>query len=71
MPAQLPADVAGFVGRADQLDQLSGWLDDNDGTRTAVAIAAIAGTAGVGKTALGVHWAHRVRARFPAAVPWW
>jgi len=35
------------------------------GQPTAVIITAIAGTAGVGKTALAVHWAHQVRQRFP------
>jgi DNA-binding SARP family transcriptional activator len=35
------------------------------GEPTAVVIAAISGTAGVGKTALAVRWAHRTRDRFP------
>ena len=60
-PAQLPADVVAFTGRADHLRQLDAFLP---ATRAAV-ISVIAGTAGVGKTALAVHWAHRVRHRFP------
>jgi DNA-binding SARP family transcriptional activator/Tfp pilus assembly protein PilF len=68
VPAQLPATVDGFVGRAAQLDQLDAFLaaalDGAAGAPTLV-IAAIEGTAGVGKTSLAVHWAHRVRDTFP------
>ncbi|HJU01265.1 MAG TPA: tetratricopeptide repeat protein [Actinomycetes bacterium] len=64
-PAQLPPDVTGFTGRADQLGELDRLLDQRDEQPTAVVITAIAGTAGVGKTALAVRWAHRTRDRFP------
>jgi len=62
-PAQLPADVADFTGRSQHLEQLDRLLELGTVT-TAVVISAIAGTAGVGKTALAVHWAHQVRDRF-------
>jgi tetratricopeptide (TPR) repeat protein/transcriptional regulator with XRE-family HTH domain len=64
IPAQLPADMAGFVGRTDQLSCLTKLLDDG-GRSATVVISVIAGTAGVGKTALAVHWAHQVLDRFP------
>jgi len=64
VPGQLPADVAGFVGRTDHLRQLTELLDSDEGL-AAVVISAIAGTAGVGKTALAVHWAHETLGRFP------
>jgi tetratricopeptide (TPR) repeat protein len=67
-PAQLPLDVAGFTGRADGLRRLDELLLPdvaNDRTTRGVEIAAIRGTAGVGKTALAVHWAHRVAHDFP------
>jgi tetratricopeptide (TPR) repeat protein len=63
-PAQLPADAVGFTGRAVDLSRLDCLLSDGQ-TRSTVIISAIAGTAGVGKTALAVHWAHRVRDKFP------
>jgi len=63
--SQLPMDVAGFTGRAGSLAQLDGLLPADAAAEPAtVVISAIAGTAGVGKTALAVHWAHRVSARF-------
>jgi DNA-binding SARP family transcriptional activator/Tfp pilus assembly protein PilF len=65
VPRQLPAAVGYFAGRADELHALSGLIDgDGDAGRTLV-ISAIGGTAGVGKTALAVHWAHQVADRFP------
>lgn len=69
VPAQLPATVPGFVGREAALKALDEMLpcDDADDRWPAapVVISAVAGTAGVGKTALAVHWAHRVADRFP------
>ncbi len=64
-PAQLPLDVFGFTGRAADLVQLDTIFAAADQQSTAVVISAIAGTAGVGKTALAVHWAHQVRDQFP------
>jgi DNA-binding SARP family transcriptional activator/tetratricopeptide (TPR) repeat protein len=65
-PAQLPADVPGFTGRRDELALLDTILDKTARSEpTAVVISALAGTAGVGKTALAVRWAHRVRGQFP------
>ncbi len=60
-PAQVPMDVRGFVGRDTELAELDGLLSAG----TPAAIAVVAGTPGVGKTALAVRWAHRVRDRFP------
>jgi DNA-binding SARP family transcriptional activator len=65
VPRQLPAAVTHFTGRAAELAALTGLLDQA-GAKPAgtVVISAIGGTAGVGKTALAVHWAHRVAGRF-------
>ena len=66
VPAQLPADVSAFTGRQEELTELDSLLADlTADSATAVVISAVSGTAGVGKTALAVHWAHRVRDRFP------
>jgi DNA-binding SARP family transcriptional activator/Tfp pilus assembly protein PilF len=65
VPAQLPADVAGFTGREEYLKQLDTLLRDPDDPQPVLVISALTGAAGVGKTALAVHWAQRVRDRFP------
>ncbi|HEX7305650.1 ATP-binding protein, partial [Lentzea sp.] len=56
VPWQLPPDADPFVGRHDELRGLDHFTG---------AVAAVVGTAGVGKTALAVHWAHGARGRFP------
>ncbi|PSL56132.1 NB-ARC domain-containing protein [Saccharothrix carnea] len=56
VPRQLPPDTSRFTGREDALSR----LDARAGTATLIT-----GTAGVGKTALAVRWAHRHRDRFP------
>lgn len=55
--AALPPKVSAFTGRADAV----ATLDNLVGT---VPVGLVTGTAGVGKTALAIHWAHRVRGRF-------
>jgi DNA-binding SARP family transcriptional activator/tetratricopeptide (TPR) repeat protein len=64
-PAQLPPDVRGFVGRVDELAKLDELLAGSGQEPHAVTVATIAGTAGVGKTSLAVHWAHQVADQFP------
>src|SRR5215472_11178396 len=65
-PRQLPGGVRHFTGRAQELAQLTGLLDHaGDEQPGTVVISAIGGTAGVGKTALAVRWAHQAAERFP------
>jgi tetratricopeptide (TPR) repeat protein/DNA-binding SARP family transcriptional activator len=59
-PRQLPAAVGHFVGRTHELAALDAIHD-----RSVVVIAAIDGMAGIGKTALAVHAAHRIADRYP------
>lgn len=60
VPAQLPADVPGFTGRADEIAALDGMVGDAE-----LTIGLITGGAGVGKTGLALHWANRVADDFP------
>jgi tetratricopeptide (TPR) repeat protein len=65
VPRQLPTPVAGFVGREAQLSTLTSLLDHPADVGTPVVISAVDGMAGIGKTALAVHWSHQVADRFP------
>jgi tetratricopeptide (TPR) repeat protein/transcriptional regulator with XRE-family HTH domain len=62
VPRQLPASVAAFAGRRAQVAALSQGMHEPGGT---AAIMTISGTAGIGKTALAVHWAHQLAGQFP------
>ncbi|MFC9528952.1 BTAD domain-containing putative transcriptional regulator [Streptomyces sp. NPDC056975] len=67
VPAELPHDAPGFAGRTGELARLHALLPPEQELAAAntVVISAIGGAAGIGKTALAVHWAHQVRDRFP------
>ncbi|MEU4425793.1 BTAD domain-containing putative transcriptional regulator [Actinoplanes sp. NPDC024001] len=65
VPAQLPADVRAFTGRTDELAALDHLLTATGGEEPPLTVALLSGTAGVGKSALAVRWAHRVRDAFP------
>ena len=64
-PAQLPLDAYGFAGRTDELDRLHTFMKIASTQPTAMAISAVSGTAGAGKSTLAVHWAHQVADQFP------
>src|SRR5271156_1561049 len=72
-PAQLPGDVGGFTGRVGELaalDKLAATIGPSGatgqpGAGPAAMVVCVSGTAGVGKTALVVHWARRARGAFP------
>jgi tetratricopeptide (TPR) repeat protein/DNA-binding SARP family transcriptional activator len=76
VPRELPGAVRQFTGRGAELAALTGLLDPGlldpglieEGRahrRETIVISAIGGTAGVGKTALALRWAHQVAERFP------
>jgi len=63
IPRELPGAAGHFTGRQAELSALTRLLEqDEAGT---VVISAIGGTAGVGKTALAIRWAHQAADRFP------
>lgn len=63
VPRELPAAVPHFTGRDDELSALTDLVGTT--TQGTVVISAIGGTAGVGKTALALHWAHQAAESFP------
>ncbi|WP_409471393.1 AfsR/SARP family transcriptional regulator [Streptomyces sp. HC307] len=62
-PAQLPATVPDFTGRSSFVTELSEVLASAEAR--VMAVSALAGIGGVGKTTLAVHVAHQARSAFP------
>ena len=65
VPRQLPTGAAHFTGRSRQLRVLDILRERVGSVEGTVAIAAISGTTGVGKTTLALHWAHQNVHSFP------
>jgi DNA-binding SARP family transcriptional activator/tetratricopeptide (TPR) repeat protein len=62
-PAQLPADLPTFAGRESELWHVAQMLGPGGDCPT-VAVCAIDGMAGIGKTTFAIHWAHRIAKHF-------
>lgn len=63
VPAQLPSDTGGFVGRADELVELL-RSSESEGAR-GPRVVTVVGVGGVGKTTLAVHAGHLLKDHFP------
>lgn len=64
VPRQLPTASRHFTNRAVEQDALTTLLN-GPATEDRVLVSTVDGTAGVGKSTLAVHWAHRMQDRFP------
>ncbi|MFI0349087.1 AfsR/SARP family transcriptional regulator [Actinomadura sp. 9N407] len=69
LPAQIPPDIADFIGHAEPLHRARQGLvpgdDDADTLRTTARAVSICGMTGVGKTTLALHAAHMEKSRYP------
>jgi tetratricopeptide (TPR) repeat protein len=72
VPRQLAAERPGFVGRAAEIERLYRMLGPakDRGAGRPADLLVITGPAGVGKTALALHWSRRVVEQFPDGQLW-
>lgn len=61
-PRELPRLPSGFTNRTAELRLIDGITE---GSREACPVIVVKGTAGVGKTSLGLRWAHDAAGRYP------
>ncbi|WP_345511997.1 AfsR/SARP family transcriptional regulator [Phytohabitans houttuyneae] len=64
VPRQLPADIARFSGRRNDLAPILSWLNPAAPARSSPVVS-IYGAAGVGKSTLAIHAAHKLTSRYP------
>ncbi len=62
---QLPRDITNFVGRSDEIDKIERVLKRGNGAT--IAISAVSGMGGVGKSALAIRVAHQLKGQYPDA----
>ena len=65
VPRQLPTATRHFTGRAEALEALRALAAEAAEESHATVISVIDGTAGIGKTTLALHFAHKVARQFP------
>ncbi|MEH1124872.1 AfsR/SARP family transcriptional regulator [Micromonospora sp. CPCC 206061] len=69
VPRQLPPEASAFAGRAREIAALDELLLSGR-ERDLASIVVVSGTAGVGKTALALHWSRRMVELFPDGQLW-
>lgn len=63
-PHQLPAAPSPFIGRRAELARMDAMITQTGSPPGRPIVCIVSGTAGVGKTALALNWAHRMATRF-------
>jgi DNA-binding SARP family transcriptional activator/tetratricopeptide (TPR) repeat protein len=65
VPRQLPGPPPVFTGRLHELAELDAALDPRNQAAGPIAISAVGGSGGIGKTCLALHWSYRHLDHFP------